>query len=551
MYDPLWVRGLGEDVLASQVRIVLQARTSSRRLAAKVLLPIAGVPLAILCARRLGSTGRPVILATSHERSDDMLALMALKAGVKVFRGSLDNVLDRFVQCVSDMGDADLVVRATADNPLPNGEFIDALLERFSAGTREYLATSWPGDGLPYGVCAEVMTVAALRRAAGKARDPFDLEHVTPWLSRQATARFDARTERMLDADHSALRATIDTLDDYLALASAFADTSRPEHIDWRELIPKLPAGIQASEPFSRITLGTAQLGLRYGIANQSGKPSDAEAAAILLAAVKAGVSHLDTARAYGDSESRIGRLLPPEALGNVKIITKLQSWESLPDDAPGREISSVVDASVYGSCRDLRRERLDIVMFHRSADMFRWHGAAIDRLQELVALGVIGALGVSVYAPGEAIKSLADDRIAHVQIPFNLVDTRWLDSGFVQAVANRPDVRVHARSIFLQGLLINEAGSWPSWVAQAAQLVGRIDELAEEFRRKSRADLCMAYVRSFAWVSTLVLGVETLHQWQDLLSYASEPALTSEQARIVQNRLADVPARLLNPSLW
>jgi spore coat polysaccharide biosynthesis protein SpsF (cytidylyltransferase family)/aryl-alcohol dehydrogenase-like predicted oxidoreductase len=549
MYDPLWVRGLGEDVLASQVRIVLQARTSSRRLAAKVLLPIGGVPLAILCAQRLGSTGLPVTIATSHERSDDMLALMAVKAGVNVFRGSLDNVLDRFVQCVRDMQDADLVVRATADNPLPNGEFVDALLERFSEGTAQYLATAWPGDGLPYGVCAEVMTVAALRRAADEARDPFDLEHVTPWLSRQATA-LDARPSRMLDADHSALRATIDTLDDYLALASAFADTGRPQEIDWRELIPKLPAGIQACGPASRLTLGTVQLGLSYGIANQSGKPGDAQAAAILSMAATAGVGHLDTARAYGDSEARIGRLLPPEVSGRVKIMTKLQSWESLPDDAPGREIRSAVDASIYGSCRDLRRERLDVVMFHHGADMFRWHGAAIDRLQELVTLGVIGALGVSVYEPGEAIKSLTDDRISHVQIPFNLLDTRWL-GGFAEALAKRPDVRVHARSVFLQGILLHDAATWPRWVAQAALLTGRIDELAEKFGRKSRADLCMAYVRSFAWVSTLVLGVETLQQWKELLSYACEPALTSQQAAIVQSRLADIPARLLNPSLW
>jgi spore coat polysaccharide biosynthesis protein SpsF len=290
---------------------------------------------------------------------------------------------------------------------------------------------------------------------------------------------------------------------------------------------------------------------MSYGIANRSGKPGDAEAAAILSAAAKAGVGYLDTARAYGDSESRIGRMLPPEALGTVKIMTKLQSWESLPDDAPAREIRSAVDASVYGSCRDLRRERLDVVMFHRSADMFRWDGAAIDRLQELTELGVIGALGASVYAPGEAVKSLSDGRIAHVQIPFNLLDTRWLEGGFMEALAKRPDVWVHARSVFLQGLLISAAGSWPGWVAQAGQLAGRIEVLAEEFGRKSRADLCMAYVRSFTWVSTLVLGVETLHQLKELLSYASEPALTSEQAAIVQSRLVDVPARLLNPSLW
>jgi spore coat polysaccharide biosynthesis protein SpsF len=290
---------------------------------------------------------------------------------------------------------------------------------------------------------------------------------------------------------------------------------------------------------------------MNYGVANRSGKPGDAEAAAILAAAVTAGVTHLDTARAYGESESRIGRLLPPGAKAATKIITKLQSWECVPDDAPGREIRAAVDASVYGSCHDLRREQLDVVMFHRAADMFRWRGAAIDRLQELVAQGVVRALGISVYSPDDAIKSLQDSRITHLQIPFNLLDSRWIDKNYTTALAQRPDVCVHVRSVFLQGLLINQAAFWPSWVVQSNLLVERIEALTEEFGRKSAADLCMAYVRSFPWVSTLVLGVESLLQIKELLSYANESPLTQQQCLLVQSRLADAPARLLNPSLW
>jgi spore coat polysaccharide biosynthesis protein SpsF len=225
-------------VLARQVRIVLQARTSSSRLAAKVLLPIGGIPLAILCAHRLGASGRSVILATSRDRTDDVLARMAEKAGLQVFRGSLDNVLDRFVQCVVDLDDEDLVVRATADNPLPNGRFVDALLERFNEEAREYLATSWPAEGLPYGLCAEVMTVAALRRAGESANDPYDLEHVTPWLARRAAAKGDIGVERLLETDYSQLRATVDTIDDYLRMASAFADCKEPIKVDWNRIIP-------------------------------------------------------------------------------------------------------------------------------------------------------------------------------------------------------------------------------------------------------------------------------------------------------------------------
>jgi spore coat polysaccharide biosynthesis protein SpsF (cytidylyltransferase family)/aryl-alcohol dehydrogenase-like predicted oxidoreductase len=547
--------------LARQVRIVLQARTSSSRLAAKVLLPLAGLPLAILCARRLGSSGRTVILATSSERSDDMLALLAANAGVRVFRGSLTNVLDRFVQCVAGLNDDDLVVRATADNPLPNGRFVDVLLQKFHEERTDYLVASWPMDGLPYGLCAEVMTVAGLRRAAEIAEDPFDLEHVTPWLARQAAAKGNIRMGRLLNIDYSHLRATIDSLDDYLAMASAFTAIEDPVGVDWSQLILKLPEGDRVSrrvpvwrrngESVGRITLGTVQLGLNYGVANRSGKPGDVEAAAILAAAISAGVTHLDTARAYGDSESRIGRLLTPEGHATAKLITKLQSWDSIPDDAPKREIRNAVDASVYGSCRDLRREQLDVLMFHRVADMFRWHGAAVDRLQELVAQGVIRALGVSVYAPGDVVNSLMDNRITHLQIPFNLLDSRWLDGVFAEALAQRSDVCVHVRSVFLQGLLINRAETWPSWVAQSQLFVERIERLVGELGRKSPADLCMAYVCSFPWVSTMVLGVETLPQLEELLSYAGEPALTLEQTQLVRSRFVDVPVRLLNPSLW
>jgi aryl-alcohol dehydrogenase-like predicted oxidoreductase len=313
----------------------------------------------------------------------------------------------------------------------------------------------------------------------------------------------------------------------------------------------QFPTQQSCREHFSSVTLGTVQLGLNYGVANRSGKPNDAEAAAILSVASKAGITHIDTARAYGDSESRIGRLLPHDSKSPVKIITKLQLSDSLQDNASTREIMSAVDASVYGSCRDLRRERLEVLMFHRIADMIRWDGAAIGRLQELVDSRVICALGVSVYAPADAVKALSDKRITHLQIPFNLLDSRWFDGDFLQALAQRPEVCVHVRSVFLQGLLINQANTWPSWVAQSGSLVKKIEQLADELGRKSTADLCMAYVRSFPWVATLVLGVETARQLEELLRCAAEPVLTEEQASLVQSRLGDVPARLLNPSLW
>ena len=79
----------------SKVRVILQSRTLSERLPAKVLLPLGGLPIAVLCARRLANTGLDVVLATSDTASDDLLARTAAEAGIRVFRGSLDDVLGR------------------------------------------------------------------------------------------------------------------------------------------------------------------------------------------------------------------------------------------------------------------------------------------------------------------------------------------------------------------------------------------------------------------------------------------------------------------------
>lgn len=547
--------------MANRVRIVLQARTSSSRLPAKSLLPIGGLPLAVLCARRLGAAGHEVVLATSEDASDDLLALTAQRAGLKVFRGSLNNVLERFIRCTADLGDDDIVVRTTGDNPLPDGHFVSVLVERFVAARGDYFATTSPDDGLPYGLSAEVLRAGALRGVAAGSPDALDFENVTTTLRRRAGSKGIVAKHAIFEEDLSHLRVTIDTLEDYLAMASLFADVGDPVAEDWKALVRRLasrrtaaaaaPSAPAPAAGRSSLALGTIQLGQKYGVVNTAGQPGEAEAAEMLALALRSGVTHFDTARAYGEAEARLGRLLPARAASVVKIVTKLLPLDGLPDDAPAREVRSAVDASVFHSCRDLRRERLDILMFHRSADMFRWRGAALARLAELSADGVIGAIGASVYTPEEAAACLAEKRVAYLQLPFNLLDGRWLNGAFTAALDDRKDVQIHVRSVFLQGLLVNDAARWPEWVAERAALAAKIEELTRRLGRKSRADLCIAYVRSFPWVATLVLGVETLRQLEQLVPLASEPALTPEQAREVHAAFARVPERLVNPARW
>jgi spore coat polysaccharide biosynthesis protein SpsF (cytidylyltransferase family)/aryl-alcohol dehydrogenase-like predicted oxidoreductase len=548
-------------VTARRVRIVLQARTRSQRLPAKALLPLGGVPLALLCARRLGSTGREVVLATSADHSDDLLAALALEQGVRIYRGSLDDVLGRFLGCTADLEDADIIVRTTADNPVPDGEFVDRLIQAFERARTRYLGSSSPADGLPYGLSAEVFTAGALRQAAAEQRDAYVNEHVTPHLRSIAGSTGLLPRGLYFDSDRSSLRITIDTLEDYLRLAEVFRRVASPERVPWRTLIELLEeptksrAGIVCKmvggEQYSCLTLGTAQLGMDYGITNTRGRPDDAEALAIVSTALLAGVTHLDTARAYGDAELRIGTLLARWPEVPLRIVSKLSPLTDLADDAPRADVRRAVDHSIELSCRALQRARIDVLMFHRCADMLRWDGAALERLTEHVSNGAVGQIGVSVYAPQEAVRSLADPRITQLQIPFNLLDQRWFEPQFQRSVAARPEVAIHARSVFLQGLLLAESARWPSWAEAALGLCADTRRLVGSLDRKSAADLCIAFARAFPWITSLVVGVASAGQLRELLALAREAPLSATQAEIVRNSFHDVPERLLNPTLW
>src|SRR5439155_4995210 len=114
--------------------------------------------------------------------ADDAIAHALRRAGIDGFRGPHDDVLKRFVQATRELPPDAVIVRLTADNVLPDGAFVQALLDEFEQRGLAYLGTASPQDGLPYGMSAEVFRVASLRRADSEANTAFDREHVTPWI---------------------------------------------------------------------------------------------------------------------------------------------------------------------------------------------------------------------------------------------------------------------------------------------------------------------------------------------------------------------------------
>lgn len=539
----------------------MQARTGSSRLPGKALLPVAGYPTAVLAALRAANRGHETILATSDTPADDELADQGEAHGLKVFRGPLEDVLARYYLACSSLPDDCAVVRLTADNLLPDGAFVAGLEDAFASFPSDYINTDSTMTGLPYGLGGEIFSVAALRRAHHQATAAADREHVSPWIRRNCKTEV-CRTLRSSVGDCSHLRATIDDEEDYQRIVRLFAGVEDSVQVGWQELLQKLavlpgearfrvPFRVVGGRPHSKLTLGTAQLGMEYGIVNDAGKPSLQCAVEMVRRAIAHGVTSIDTARAYGMAETVLSEALTGAWGSRCEVITKLD-LSGLPDDATRREVRARVDESVSRSCEALRSSRLSVLLLHRWQDHNAWGCAAWEYLLELQQNGKIGVLGSSVYEPDEALDALEDPAITHLQIPMNILDWRWEAEGVDRALLGRPDVVVHARSALLQGILLHPSRRWPSvdgFVSSGWPQM--IRKTAEHLGRESVKDLCLAYVRSLAWVTSVVVGCETIAQLEENLSLFRSPDLTPQQCRQLREDMPRAPEALLNPSRW
>ena len=501
---------------APRIRVVLQSRLSSTRLPGKAMLTASGRPMVVLAAQRAGTTGAEVVVATSDRPEDDVIAAAVEDAGIGLVRGPLDDPLRRFAMATADLADEDVVVRLTADNVVPDGDVV-TLLAAELAGDASYVRVGGDDPALPYGVAGEAFTVRALREADKEATDPGDREHVTPYLRRM---HGDHRaTVPDVPDDWAGLRCTVDTFDDYVALSRVLAGIDDPVGTGWRELCARLAthsARVPVAAPRREnalgqgpFVLGTVQLGLAYGAANQTGMPDEAAAGEVLAEAAAAGVTHVDTARAYGESERRIGQALTRGLSEHLRVVTKVRPLDDVPPDAPSGWGHEAVLASARHSLRLLDADSVDAVLLHRAADWTR--PGVRDGLVQLRGEGQARLSGASVASPGELLALLDDLELGYVQLPFNLLDRRWLTEEVTARLEVRPDVIVTVRSAYLQGLLVNPGARWPVNAGlDQADVTARVAGLVEELGRESAADLCLAWVLGHAWVTSVVVGAET-----------------------------------------
>jgi spore coat polysaccharide biosynthesis protein SpsF len=205
----------------SKVVAIIQARMGSTRLPGKVLAEVRGHPMLwyVVERTRAAKTLDEVMIATTTKPADDVVVAFCREHGVDCFRGSEEDVLDRYYRAGCEHA-ADAVVRITSDCPLIDPEIIDKTVRAFLAEQPDYASNSLVHT-YPRGLDTEVMTFSTLELAWREARQPYQRTHVTPYIY-ENPGRF-----RILpvtgDRDYSAYRWTVDTPED-LELVRAVYD---------------------------------------------------------------------------------------------------------------------------------------------------------------------------------------------------------------------------------------------------------------------------------------------------------------------------------------
>ncbi len=277
-----------------------------------------------------------------------------------------------------------------------------------------------------------------------------------------------------------------------------------------------------------KLGLGTVQLGLAYGIKNKTGKPETDESSRMLRYAYENGIDTFDTAAAYGDSETRIGTFIKENHLQNkIKIVSKGKCTKE----------KNTVDESL----RNLNVDCIDYYLLHDVRDL----SESYDTLCLYKEEGKIKKIGVSVYDATQIEQCLLYDDIAVIQVPFNMVDNRLLRTGMLEKMKQK-GIEVHARSIYLQGLLLMEEQDIPSHLSDVKPYIKRLDAIAHEVLL-TRKQLLFSYAMGNELIDKVFVGCDNMAQLQENLDMCEIELMHAD----MQKQFADVPEKILNPSMW
>ncbi len=285
-----------------------------------------------------------------------------------------------------------------------------------------------------------------------------------------------------------------------------------------------------------KLCLGTVQLGMRYGINNQiKRQPTVNEGYQILETARRQGITYLDTAGAYGEAESLIGK---SGILNNddMHVITKSDV-----------KVYSELRSEVKKSLERLGQTQIDGLLLHDASKYY--NKLYVAELLELKRQGLVNHIGVSVYAPRDAVRIAADGLVDYIQVPYNVFDQR-LDKSHFWKLTREKGIKVFARSSFLQGLILMEPDRIPEKLKKAGHYIEKYRKIVHQYGYSAtEAALLFAYTNEN--IDKVVFGVDTAGQLSENIEIIKK-AYKFKECREALTGLADeLSEEILNPGMW
>lgn len=490
----------------TRTRVVVQSRLNSSRLPGKALMTVAGMPLIELVARRAARSGHEVVVATSDEHYDTRIAEHLHAVGIPVIRGELDDVLGRFVHATADLDPDDRVVRLTGDNPVMDADVIDELLAAMDASGHDYGRVDV--DVVPEGLGAEGFWVRDLRRAAEGTNDPYDREHVTPWLRRHVGELLFAPSAN--PGEPKRFRCTVDTLDDFDRASRLFAQVGDPVAAPWTDILDVLAREVLeagGSVPTRRSRLGLSSI--VFG-GSRLAEPAAPVTRVMLADAVARGVTHIEVGRADGDAEAVLRACADPQLVQRMKVLSRLA-----PLAGGGAQ---AVEAALERSFATIGRRSATAVLVDALVDA----GPAVwARLRKYRDEGTVAAIGIAARSAQEAQQALALHGIDIIELPVN--PTSPLPAELTSA-ARANSVELVARSAYGGGALLADP---------------RVILLAAELDRDGPDDLLLGYALGRPEISAVAVGSMDRDQLRRNLDLSSKLPLSPDQITYVDQTMS------------
>ena len=290
------------------------------------------------------------------------------------------------------------------------------------------------------------------------------------------------------------------------------------------------------------ICVGTAQFGMHYGIANKTGIPNLSNVKKIINKSLQNEIFYFDTAQSYEKSELILGHAFKSlKDKKNIKVITKLSP------DFFFTTFQEIINSSVE-SIEKLQIDFLYGLLAHRISQIKS--KKFLKAMRQLKREKLIKKFGVSVYSPKEAINILENLEIDILQIPVNILDNRWIESGVIH-LAEKKKVKLFFRSIFLQGLIFLRSEEisdlnmdWAnSYLKEFRKLISNYSYSVKE--------LSFGILNKLTKNNILIIGIDNINQLQENISICKNVNFSDSFCKKWWDELPSFPEKLLNPSFW